>query len=80
MKHLKTFEKLSEGDNKYQNKKYGGVICNDCGHKADGFDFQRAFRKGLRCPKCKSKNVDDNMKRPTPVPAPQTIRKTKGQD
>lgn len=63
-------EELQEGKSK-GNQKYGPVICNDCGHKADGFEFKRSFRKGLRCPKCKSKSVS-NAPKPKVAPAPQS--------
>lgn len=62
-------EELEEGKEK-RNQKLGTVICKNCGYKADGFDFKGVFKKDLKCPKCKSKDLE-NGKRPNPSPAPQ---------
>jgi predicted Zn-ribbon and HTH transcriptional regulator len=63
---------MREGGQK-GNMKYGPVKCDDCGHRADGFDFKRIFSKKLRCPNCKSFNIS-NVERPKVIPAPQTRR------
>lgn len=67
--HQNFYENIREGD-ELGNCKYGPVKCDDCGHRGDGFQFQRIFSKKLKCPKCKSTNISDVI-RPRVEPAQQ---------
>jgi predicted Zn-ribbon and HTH transcriptional regulator len=49
--------------------------CNDCGYVGNEFEeFSRPFRRRDKCPKCKSKNVDDDYTPPKPQIAPAPLR------